>query len=66
MAHWLQLTAEEHRARHVELHKALDELFADFIEHHPHRGTFLDTSIRELIRWSCRQTERPDVGRERG
>lgn len=54
------MTEDEHRARHVELHLAFDELFADFIEHHRDRVGFLDTTIREFVAWSHRQTVRPD------
>lgn len=53
-------TPEGHKARHGELHKALDELFADFIMHHRDRVNFLDTTYRELMEWSHRQTIHPD------
>jgi hypothetical protein len=54
-----ELTEEEHRQRHVELHKALDELIADFLAHT--RGTKLPstTPIRELMEWSHKQTVKP-------
>jgi len=48
---------QEHRERHFELQKALDELFADFIAHG--EGTTGNT-ILDLIRWSNKQTENPD------
>ena len=49
-------TPEGHRQRHVELHKAFDELFADFIRHSPDRTRFLDAPIRDLMEWSHKQT----------
>lgn len=51
------MTTEEHRARHVALHQALDELVADFIVHtgwFPSRAT-----IFELMDWSHQQTLEP-------
>lgn len=47
--------SEEHRKRHVQLHKALDELVADFIGHN---ATALPskTTILELMQWSNKQT----------
>jgi hypothetical protein len=48
-----------HYLRHIELHQALDELFADFIRHHPERTRFLDMSFRELMEWSYQQTLNP-------
>jgi len=29
------MTEKEHKKRHIELHKVLDELYADYIHHHP-------------------------------
>ena len=48
---------EEHKARHIALHNALDELVADFIEHTniaPGSVTVMD-----LIKWSYEQTLSP-------
>jgi hypothetical protein len=53
------MTPEEHRQRHITLHRALDELFADYIGHHPQQSGFLDTPIRALIEWSHAQTIEP-------
>lgn len=53
------LTPEEHKQRHVELHRALDELFADFILHHKHESRFVDRPIEELLHWSYIQTLNP-------
>jgi hypothetical protein len=59
------MTREEHAARHVELHRALDELLADFVDHHlskvPYKGLD-DTNLLELMEWSHRQTTDPDEG----
>ena len=52
-----RLTKEEHRKRHIELHKAFDELLADFItqtENLPSK-----TSVFELVHWSHQQTIEP-------
>lgn len=51
---------EEHKARHEELHRALDELVADFIEQKPN-GEYLPSkvSIMKLIEWSHSQTLNP-------
>jgi hypothetical protein len=56
-----QLTEEEHRQRHIELHNSLDELFADFITHQPiTEGGFLQRPIIDLIEWSHSQTINPE------
>lgn len=55
-------TREEHIARHKELHKALDELVADWIVHtkgRPNEGTIMD-----LIVWSHTQTKNPSPDME--
>ena len=52
------MTPEEHKARHVELHKALDELMADYLYHHPKE---LPSLIRlwDVVKWSHEQTLEP-------
>lgn len=48
---------EQHRQRHLELHKALDELLADYLNHGglvPSQATVL-----ELLDWSAEQTRKP-------
>jgi hypothetical protein len=50
-------TTNEHKARHVELHKSLDELLADFIGHTG--GLPSQTTVMELIEWSYQQTQNP-------
>jgi hypothetical protein len=52
--------AMKHKKRHEELHKALDELFADFIGNHPDKTCFLQIPIIEIITWSKKQTDNPD------
>lgn len=55
---------EAHRLQHVDLHHALDELVACFVEHH--RGTLLDdTTLLDLMEWSSTMTleahQRPEA-----
>ena len=50
-------TPKEHKERHVELHKALDELIADFISHTSKLPS--DTSLMELMKWSHQQMMEP-------
>ena len=45
-----------HLARHVELHKALDELVACYKLAHPHK-LLQDTNLLELIEWSFKATK---------
>lgn len=56
------MTPEEHKARHIELHRSLDELFADFIDKGVRSGEveFTQRPIMDLIQWSYRQTQSPD------
>lgn len=55
-----KLTTEDHKKMHILLHKALDELFADYIYHHPDlEGGYTNQPIIELLNWSCKQTENP-------
>lgn len=52
------MTPDEHRQRHIELHRAFDELLADFLTHN--RGKLLsNTTLEELLRWSHAQTVQP-------
>jgi len=53
------LTTDEHRARHAELHKAPDELFADFIRHHPQVQRPTQQHIQTLLEWSYQQSHSP-------
>ena len=54
------MTTEEHKERHKKLHAALDELFADYIEHHPDQYGFLEMPLINLINWSFSQAKKPD------
>jgi hypothetical protein len=53
------MTDEEHRARHLELHQALDELAADWVAHQPPGKVFSNSTIMELMEWSFEQTQAP-------
>jgi len=37
------MTAQQHRARHKTLHRALDELLADYIQGHPESKEVMST-----------------------
>ena len=57
------MNKKEHIARHEFLHRALDELVADFIMHTnglPSKSTLLD-----LMSWSCLQTKTPTANETR-
>lgn len=55
------LTPEEHRQRHCDLHKALDEIAADFIAQHRGKRPG-NTTLLELMDWSYKQTAKPTEG----
>ena len=55
------MTEAEHRARHEALHKALDELAADFIAQAPAGVWMSNTTIMKLMEWSHMQTIKPTV-----
>jgi hypothetical protein len=48
---------DKHKKRHQKLHKAFDELLADFISHT--QKTPSKSTIMELIEWSSQQTKNP-------
>lgn len=51
------MTPAQHKRRHVRLHKALDELAADFLSH---TGKLLSkTTVMALLEWSHQQTINP-------
>jgi hypothetical protein len=55
--HGRRLDKQEHRERHAELHRALDELASDYMIH---TGRPLsDTTVLELVEWSHEQTKKP-------
>ena len=51
------MTTEEHQQRHIELHKSLDELIADYIS--CTQRTLSETSVMEFLNWSYAQTINP-------
>lgn len=51
------MTREEHKKRHRQLHRYLDELVGDFIQHT--EGLPSKTTVLELMEWSHVQTEDP-------
>lgn len=62
------MTKAEHRRRHKKLHRAFDELAADWALHNctpksimnGEPKLFSNTTIMELMQWSHRQTIEPD------
>lgn len=57
-------TIDEHRQRHITLHLALDELFADYINQHPNVTGFLAVTMGEFLAWSSQQTHQPTTREE--
>jgi len=55
----MMMEKEPHIQRHKELHRALDELAADFITHTGKLPS--QSTIIELMQWSHKQTTDPDV-----
>lgn len=53
-----KITKREHLKRHKELHKALDELVADFILCTDKRPS--TSTVMELMEWAHQQTQKPD------
>ena len=53
-----RMSIEEHKKKHEELHKALDELAADFLGHNENKRLH-NTTLMELIEWSHSQTLNP-------
>jgi hypothetical protein len=53
------MTPEEHKEKHIQLHRAFDELLADFINHNPHIESITKMPIITLMEWSARQIENP-------
>lgn len=50
-------TFEQHRQRHIELHRSLDELMADWITET--EGLPSKCSLLDFFKWSNEQTENP-------
>jgi hypothetical protein len=53
------MTKAEHKQRHEQLHRSLDELMADYIFHHPGESNFIDIPYKKLMEWSFEQTKKP-------
>lgn len=51
------MTKEEHIARHIDLHRKLDELIADWIGHTQNLPS--KSTVMELMAWSHSQTIDP-------
>ena len=51
------MTTDKHKKIHIQLHKSLDELLADFLAQTEKLPS--QTTIMELIEWSYRQTQNP-------
>jgi len=56
------MTPEEHKARHIMLHKHFDELLADWIDHT--RSLPSTSTVKDLMEWSFEQTVNPSPPRE--
>jgi len=57
------METEEHRTRHIELHRALDELAADFMQSQiTNGGEYLPSKVplTTLMYWSHAQTQNPE------
>lgn len=50
----MTIQIDPHRARHIELHQALDELVADMISNTAAMPS--ETKVIELMQWSHKQT----------
>lgn len=57
------MTREQHKRRHKLLHRNLDELIADFIACGPLGKALARTSVIELMEWSAKQQENPELPR---
>lgn len=51
------MTTEEHKARHEELHRSLDELLADWLNNDATASS--KRSVFDLLEWSYGQTRQP-------
>ncbi len=51
------MNTEDHRRIHERLHKALDELVADWIDHTGLMPS--EATVRDLMLWSYEQTQEP-------
>lgn len=53
------MTREEHIARHKLLREHFDDLFADYIIHHPKEDGFLNQPLSKLLYWASEQCINP-------
>lgn len=53
------LSVDDHKQRHIDMHKSFDELFADYIRHNMEEINFLDIPLKKLLDWSFNQTINP-------
>lgn len=53
-----KISREDHIKRHGELHRALDELMADYITHT--KGLPVETTVMQLMEWSHKQMTEPE------
>lgn len=51
------MNPEEHKEKHIKLHKSFDELVADYVSHT--EKLLSETTVMELIEWSYSQTINP-------
>lgn len=56
---------KSHKKAHVRLHNALDELFANYINHHPDEIEFTEMPFIKLMEWSNEQTQNPTELKEK-
>ncbi len=52
-----KISEQDHKVRHIQLHKMLDELLADFIEQTGETPSH--TTLMEFLKWSYEQTQSP-------
>ena len=53
------MAPEKHKEKHKTLHQNFDELFADYIKHHPEQTNFTEMPLKQLLKWSYDQTLEP-------
>ena len=53
----VNMNPEEHKEKHIKLHKSFDELTADYVSHT--EKLLSETTVMELIEWSYSQTINP-------
>lgn len=57
------MTKTELQTRHIELHRAFDELLACFISQRPLGSSALNVTLGEFMKWSHLQTLSPRCAR---